>query len=342
MRGRQILIGALGGLEAAALMEDGRLVDFLLDAPDHPRPGAIYQALCDRVAGGQGGAIVRLTDRLTGYLRQAEGLAPGQRIAVQVTGYSSDGKAVPVSLQLTFRAPLAVVTPLAPGLNLSRRIKDPEARARLKAIAGEEANPAWGLVLRTDAGTAPDKAVAQSIRSATEAASRAMDALAKAQGPECVSPGSLPGDLARQEWTGACDEDADFELQGVLEAMEALEDPEVALSTGRMTIQPTRAFVAIDIDTGGDFGPAAALKANRAAMADLPRQLRLRGLGGQIVIDAAPVGKARRAAVETALRAALADDPIPTTIAGWTPLGHLELQRRRDRLPVMPRLKGLL
>ena len=95
---------------------------------------------------------------------------------------------------------------------------------------------------------------------------------------------------------------------------------------------PERPLVAVDVNTGGDTSPAAGLKANLAAVKDLPRQLRLRGLGGQIVIDPAPTAKKDRRQIESALRSALKRDSVETVFVGWTPLGHIELQRKRDRL----------
>jgi Ribonuclease G/E len=75
------------------------------------------------------------------------------------------------------------------------------------------------------------------------------------------------------------------------------------------------------------------------AAKELPRQLRLRGLGGQIVIDFAPLKKTGRKRIEEALKAAFRKDPIETTLAGWTPLGNFELQRKRDRRPLTELLK---
>jgi Ribonuclease G/E len=97
--------------------------------------------------------------------------------------------------------------------------------------------------------------------------------------------------------------------------------------------------VAVDVNTGGDASLAAGLKANIAMARDLPRQLRLRGLGGQITLDLAPMPKKDRRTFESALRAALRQDTTETTLAGWTPLGHFELQRKRDRQPVTEHLK---
>ena len=55
-----------------------------------------------------------------------------------------------------------------------------------------------------------------------------------------------------------------------------------------------------------------------------------------MAIDFAPLGRADRTGVEQALAAALRADGIETTVAGWTPLGHLELQRKRARRPLLP------
>ena len=100
---------------------------------------------------------------------------------------------------------------------------------------------------------------------------------------------------------------------GVWEEVAALRRPPVALGQGSMAIEPTRALVAVDVNTGADLSPAAALKANLAAAAELPRQLRLRGLGGQVTIDFAPLARAERPRVERALAAALRADGIDTT-----------------------------
>ena len=101
-----------------------------------------------------------------------------------------------------------------------------------------------------------------------------------------------------------------------------------------MMIEPTRALVAVDVNTGPDTSPAAALKINIAAARDLPRQLRLRGLGGQVVIDFAPMPKKDRAILDQVMRAAFKTDGAETNLAGWTGLGLYEMTRKRDRLPL--------
>ena len=99
-------------------------------------------------------------------------------------------------------------------------------------------------------------------------------------------------------------------------------------------VEQTRALVAIDVNTGTDTSPAAALKANIAMVRDLPRQLRLRGLGGQIVVDFAPMSRRDRAVLDQSLRAAFKGEASETNLVGWTTMGLYEINRKRDRVPL--------
>ena len=71
------------GREMAALMVDGQLQDILIDPrPDDssPQPGAIYRGILDRTPKGMHGALVRLGNGQTGFLKETKGLAPGATI----------------------------------------------------------------------------------------------------------------------------------------------------------------------------------------------------------------------------------------------------------------------
>lgn len=334
MKGRQIALDHLGEVEASALLVDGRLQDLLIDT-DQPRPGTIYRAVANRPVKGQGGMFVTTPDG-NGFLRQIKGLSPGQPILCQVTGYAEPGKAIPVTARLLFKSRHAIITPDAPGLNISRSIRDDDRRDALLAIAhGEMTDSKMGLILRSSCAEADDGEIAEDIR--------AMHNLAQAVvsdadgGAQTLTEGEGPHALAWREWV----EDADisthsgsFEELGVLDQIEELFSDHVQLGAGAMYIEPTRALVAVDVNTGGDTSSAAGLKANLSAAKDLPRQLRLRGLGGQITLDLAPMVKKDRRVFESTLRAAFKADSVETTLVGWTPLGHFELQRKRDRLPL--------
>jgi Ribonuclease G/E len=343
VKGRQVLIEPLpAGGHAAALLVDGRLQDLLIDpdpADPAPRPEAIHRAVPARPMKGLGGVMVDLGAG-TGFLRTARPPAPGRPLLVQVTAWAEPGKAPPVTDRLILKGRAAILTPGAPGLNLARGLRDPEARAALSALAAQvmAGAPAdLGLILRSAAAaTAPDEIAAEIAGLRAD-----WSALAGTAGPPaCLRPAPGAAAEARRDWTEPAAElregPAVLGDAGVWEDVAALRRPLVALGQGTLVIEATRALVAVDVNTGGDLSPAAALKANLAAARELPRQLRLRGLGGQITIDFAPLAKADRPRIEHALAAALRADGIDTAVAGWTPLGHLELNRKRARRPLRP------
>ena len=90
----------------------------------------------------------------------------------------------------------------------------------------------------------------------------------------------------------------------------------------------------INADRLEELASLRALLEPELAARALPRALRLQGLGGQITLDPAPMPKNDRRRFEDALRAAFKADSGETALAGWTPLGCYELQRKRARLPL--------
>lgn len=343
MKGRVLCLDQIAGRPAAALMVDGRLEDLAIDPEgDEPLPGGIYRAVADRPVKGMGGMFVKLPGG-SGFLRQTTGIAPGQRVLVQVSGPAEPGKAIPVTTRLLFKSRYAIVTPGASGLNISRRIRAEATRDALEAMAAAGmagADESLGLILRSACEEAEPDAVAEDIAAMRGLAEAVLADLTG--GPELLVDAPSAHDLAWRDWLDPVPdevlEDGSFAAHGVMEEIERLLAPRADLpGEGHMVIEPTRALVAVDVNTGADTSPAAALKANVAAARDLPRQLRLRGLGGQVVIDFAPMPKRDRHILDQVMKAAFKGDG-EAHLAGWTGLGLYEMTRRRDRLA----LKDLL
>jgi len=120
---------------------------------------------------------------------------------------------------------------------------------------------------------------------------------------------------------------------------------------GSAHFEATRAGMLIDVDTGTpETGSPerTALMANLAAAGTIARQIRLRNLGGGIVVDFVGLdSRAAREKVRAALAEALAPDPVAPQLLGWTRLGHFELVRPRRSRPLAealldPRSGGVL
>ena len=107
-------------------------------------------------------------------------------------------------------------------------------------------------------------------------------------------------------------------------------------SGGTLVIDQTEALTTIDVNTGGFVGNRnfddTVFKANLEAAQAIARQLRLRNLGGIIIVDFIDMESLEhRAAVLEELKRALARDRTRVTVNGFTTLGLVEMTRKRTR-----------
>jgi ribonuclease G len=128
-----------------------------------------------------------------------------------------------------------------------------------------------------------------------------------------------------------------FEMYGVEEEIERALARRVPLkSGGYLIIDQTEALTTIDVNTGGFVGGRnfddTIFKTNLEAAQVIARQLRLRNLGGIIIVDFIDMdNEVHREAVLSEFRKALALDRTRITVNGFTQLGLVEMTRKRTR-----------
>ena len=126
-----------------------------------------------------------------------------------------------------------------------------------------------------------------------------------------------------------------FEQEGIEPEFEALPHRRVPLpSGGTVIIERTEALWAIDVNTGrnvsGSSAEATILATNIEAAAEVARQIRLRDLGGLLIVDFVHMEEAsQREQVLAAFQRALAGDPSSVRLTGFSDLGLVELSRRQ-------------
>jgi len=128
-----------------------------------------------------------------------------------------------------------------------------------------------------------------------------------------------------------------FDLNGVEEEIAKALDRKVPLkSGGHLVIDQTEAMTTIDVNTGAYVGhrnlEETIFRTNLESAVSIARQLRLRNLGGIIIIDFIDMrDEPHRRAVLAALERALAGDRAQTHIVSLSPLGLVEMTRKRTR-----------
>lgn len=115
-----------------------------------------------------------------------------------------------------------------------------------------------------------------------------------------------------------------------------------------LVIQPTEAFVSIDVNTGKAISKKKDvqknyLKVNKEAAVEIAYQLRLRNLSGMILVDFIDMEseEANRELLE-ALRQAVRSDQMQTTVVDMTKLGIVEMTRKKSRKSLYEQCRGFV
>ena len=306
-------------------------------------------------------------------------LRPGQMIVVQVTKEPGGGKGPRLSGNLSLPGRLTVLLPTIRYAGVSKKIPGGEERDRLFGVARELSQESGaGVIIRT-AGEGADEAQLRADyarllrdwkRIETEAAHSAQPHLIQPDGDLVLQAvrDMLDEDVARVrtddatvfEQLRACarsltpsletrierfEGDAPlFDLLRVDRQLETAFERRVNLkSGGTLVIDETEALTVIDVNTAKFTGKQSLqdtiFRLNCEAAAEIARQLRLRDLGGIIIIDfidmAAPDAREK---LLDALREALSGDRNRTNVLGMTQLGLVEMTRKKVRRPLSRQL----
>ncbi len=132
-----------------------------------------------------------------------------------------------------------------------------------------------------------------------------------------------------------------FDYRGLLGDIEDLfQDYALLSGGGSIIIQETAALTAIDVNRGGDNRPALAV--NTDAAKEIARQIRLRNIGGIVLIDFLKgAGKEEQKTFLKSLTDIFDTDPCTVQIHGFTALGLVEITRKRRTPPLSERLDNV-
>ncbi len=298
-------------------------------------------------------------------------LKGGQELLVQVTKDPLANKGARVTTHVTLPGRFLVLLPTVHHLGVSRRIEEEVERARLRGVLEQLPTEAGGLIVRTAGeGRAVDDFVADQsylagvwrrLRERSELVSapalvhQDLDLALRVVRDLCSPDFSVlwvDGDETYGRIVDFLDqfqpqlvplvkldreERGLFQRFGIDHAIDQALKPKVWLpSGGYLVINPTEALVAIDVNTGRYVGrnnlEETALATNLEAVVEVVRQVRLRDLGGILVIDFIDMTeRAHREEVFAALERELTKDRARYKVLAISEFGLVELTRERTR-----------
>jgi ribonuclease G len=315
------------------------------------------------------GAADELEDQIGRGAAIAERVRVGQEILVQVTKEPRGSKGARATTYVALPGHYLVLTPTVPGIGVSRKIADEQERRRLRAVADRLRPEGMGLIVRTAAEGIEERDLADDVRFLLQlwggVAARARDARAPAVLYQDlglirrVVRDLFTGEVERfvldspEEWQRVRELVGSFapELRErvqlhegaapIFEAYHVEREIERALhrkvwlrSGGYVVFDRTEAATVIDVNTGKYVGKtdlaSTILKTNIEAAREIARQIRLRDIGGMILIDFIDMEvEQHRRAVLDALADAVRADRTKIHVIDLTGLGLVEMTRKR-------------
>ena len=298
-------------------------------------------------------------------------ISKGQELTVQILKEPIGTKGARVTTQITLPGRYMVLMPLVDYIGVSRRIEDEGERQRLKGIAEEIRPVGMGLIVRTAAKGRKEEDFLWEIDFLSRLWGKIQTREQKGKVPRALYQDEgiiyriirdfYTPDMGRiiindKEEYDKLMELADVLFPGLADKMELFDheegifqyyniEPKIekALqrkvwlkSGGYIIIDPTEALTVIDVNTGKFVGSRnledTVLKTNLEAAREIAHQIRLRDIGGIILIDFIDMDVAKnRERVLEVLNHSLKKDRVKTSILGFTGLGLVEMTRKKIR-----------
>ena len=299
-----------------------------------------------------------------------EVLERGKPIVVQVTKEPESGKGAALTTNLSLAGRYLVLTPFDPTRGVSRKVEDEETRKRLKDVVAKlEVPDGCGVIVRTSSLDQNKTALSRDLAALSRMWKKVSAEARKGKGAKLIYSDQdlvlqalrdyLDPEIAEivvddDEMYGRAEEylksflprggdrlvryaerEPLFARYGLEPQIDRIHERRVYLkSGGSIVIDRTEALTAIDVNSGRSTKAATqeqtALATNLEAAEEVARQLRLRDIGGLVVVDFIDMRAARsQKKVEKALRDAMKADKARSSVGRISDNGLLEINRQR-------------
>ena len=297
----------------------------------------------------------------------------GDGVLVQVARDSVGKKGPVLTTHISLPGRYLVLMPESEGGGISQKIKDEKSRAEMRAMLDRLASPTGaGVILRTAALSQTKRELDKDLNRLIRLWNEIRGEYGRMKRPgllykdqdvvvrclrdyftsdirEVLINDPEAFDVAREYFRRVMprhgralklykDTVPLFDRYNIEEEIARSHEPIVPLpSGGTLFVEPTEALVSIDVNTGratsGTGLEETVTRTNLEAAEEVARQLRLRDLGGLIVVDFIDMANpANRRRVERRLRESLRGDKARTKVGGISPFGLLQLTRQRLRI----------
>lgn len=356
----QILIQENKDNKQIALIEDGQLLEYYEENNDtNRREGNIYIGIVKDIIKGMQSAFVDIGTEKNSFIHLKDVLPkidetkqknddtidigkilkPNQKILVQVKKDSNEKKGARVSTHINLPSKYIVLMPNTDIITVSQKIEDEKEQKRLIKLVKENLEENNGAIIRTSA-QGKEKEVIEDIKKIQE---KWNNIIQTSVNPNQNKPKLLykSEDIVGKILIDLVDKPIEvkkgkniFQKYELDKQIEKINNRKIWLKCGGfITIDKTEALTAIDVNTGKYTGSKnleqTVFKVNKEATIEIAKQLRLRDIGGIIIIDFIDMNNQEdKNKIEELLKEELKNDRTKTQVEGFTKLDLIEMTRK--------------
>lgn len=302
-------------------------------------------------------------------------LQRNQKLLVQIVKEPIGTKGPRVSTDVTIAGRFLVLIPMGEYIAVSKKINSYKERRRLKSTVGSMLPDGFGVIIRTVAQNQDQKALEDDMRNVLKKWERVLEKLETAEPPALLyndldMTESLVRDLFAKQYDRVLVDDPEtykkiksyvsqvapqmipnvelykgrehiFDFMKIAKDVDSIFSPRVRMpSGGYLIFEQTEAMYVVDVNSG----PYAAkqsqednsLKTNLEAAREVAKQLRLRDIGGIIVVDFIDLRNDKnRKKIYDELKKEFKKDPAKTNVIGMSDFGLVQITRQRIRPSVV-------
>lgn len=299
----------------------------------------------------------------------------GQKLLVQIVKEPIGSKGPRISTDITVAGRFLVLIPMGDYVAVSRKINNYKERRRLKGVVSSMVPDGFGVIIRTVAQGQDKQAIEDDMRDVLKKWERILERLETAEPPSLLYKDldmteSLVRDLFAKQYDRVLVDDPEmhgkiksyvsqvapqmlpnvelykgrehiFDFMKVAKDVDSIFSPRVRMpSGGYLIFEQTEAMYVVDVNSG----PYAAkekqednsLKTNLEAAREVAKQLRLRDIGGIIVVDFIDLRSDKnRKKIYDELKKEFKKDPAKTNVIGMSDFGLVQITRQRIRPSVV-------
>jgi ribonuclease G len=302
-------------------------------------------------------------------------LRNGQKLLVQIVKEPIGSKGPRISTDITIAGRFLVLIPMGDYIAVSKKISNYKERRRLKNVLGDMVPDGFGVIVRTVAQGQDEKAIEDDLRDVLRKWEKILDKLETAKPPSLLHRDldmteSLIRDLFAKNYERVLVDDPKmyrqiksyvsqiapemaqnvhqykgkkhiFDQMGIAEDVNSIFNPRVRMKSGGYLIfEQTEAMYVVDVNSGPYAAKAKqednSLKTNLDAAREIAKQLRLRDIGGIIVVDFIDLRDDKnRKKIYDELKKEFRKDPAKTNMLGMSDFGLVQITRQRIRPSVI-------